>query len=312
VLVFACDHHSVDLPPGHRFPMAKYRRLREELLARGVIRPEQLRTSEPGPLELLHGAHDPAYVRAIADGSVDARIVRRIGLPWSEALVRRSLASVMGTLEAARSALRDGLAGNLAGGTHHASADSGSGFCVFNDLAVTARVLLAEGTVERILILDLDVHQGDGTAAILGGDASVFTCSVHGEKNFPFQKQKSHLDVPLADGADDDAYLHAVTRAVEVCLASGPFDLALYQAGVDALESDKLGRLAVTPEGMRARDAFVLEALRGAGIPVALTLGGGYSDPIERTLDAHVATYEEAMRVWRSDSYHLVPTPSLP
>jgi len=192
------------------------------------------------------------------------------------------------------------MAGNLAGGTHHASRSSGSGFCVFNDLAVAARVLLREGAVRRVLVLDLDVHQGDGTAAILGSDAEVFTCSVHGEKNFPFRKERSHLDLPLPDGTDDRGYLQAVEDAITGSLREGPFDLALYQAGVDALASDKLGRLKVSAAGMRARDARVLGALRELGVPVVLTLGGGYSDPIDATIDAHVATYEEAMRVSRA------------
>jgi acetoin utilization deacetylase AcuC-like enzyme len=296
VIVYACDHFEVELPPGHRFPMVKYRRLREELLGRGVLAAEEVRRSEPIAVELLELAHRGEYVRAVVEGTLASDRMRRIGLPWSEELVRRSRATVGGTLSAARTALRDGIAGNLAGGTHHAGLDGGAGFCVFNDLAVTARVLLEEGTVTRILILDLDVHQGDGTAAILGAEPRVFTCSVHGAKNFPFEKARSDLDLPLEDGADDGRYLEAVERALAVCMEAGPFDLALYQAGVDALESDKLGRLRVTLAGMRQRDARVLGALRGAGVPVVLTLGGGYSDPIDRTIDAHVATYEEARR----------------
>lgn len=292
--IFHCDSIEVSLPAGHRFPMRKYAMLRRALLDRGVVAPDDIRVAGLASRGDLESVHTSAYIEAMLDGGADVSMMRPIGLPWSEDLALRSRASVGGTIAAARAAIEDGLAGNLAGGTHHAFASRGAGFCVFNDLAVTARVLQRAGEVGRVLVLDLDVHQGDGTAAILGADADVFTCSVHGEKNFPFSKERSHLDVPLPDGATDGVFLEAVDHALSISLSSGPFDLVLYQAGVDALATDKLGRLEVSPEGMRERDRRVLRRLRGEGLPVALTLGGGYADPIDSTIDAHVATYEEA------------------
>lgn len=292
--VFHCDHIEVSLPAGHRFPMGKYAALRRELISRGVVDVDRMQAAALASRDELESAHTAEYTAAILDGGADASMMRPIGLPWSEALALRARASVGGTMAAARAALEDGIAGNLAGGTHHAFASRGAGFCVFNDLAVTARVLREAGEVGRVLILDLDVHQGDGTAAILGGEVDVFTCSVHGEKNFPFQKQRSHLDVPLPDGASDAVFLEAVEHALSTSLSSGAFDLVLYQAGVDALATDRLGRLEVSQGAMRERDRRVLRRLRGEGVPVALTLGGGYSDPIGPTIEAHMATYEEA------------------
>lgn len=292
--VYYSDHHAVPLPPGHRFPMGKYARLRTRLVDDGVVSSSALAPAPAATRAELCRAHDPGYVDAVLTGRLDERAQRRIGLPWSEALVARTLASVGGTLAAARDALRDGLAGNLAGGTHHAHRDFGSGFCVWNDLAVTAATLLAEGQVARVLVFDADVHQGDGTATIFADEPRVFTASLHGARNFPFVKPASDLDVELVDGADDATVLAAIDAALTTVAARFTPDLVLYQAGVDALADDQLGRLAMTAAGLAERDRRVLAHFRGRGVPVVLTLGGGYAAPIERTIDAHVNTYRAA------------------
>ncbi|MBK9037466.1 MAG: histone deacetylase [Myxococcales bacterium] len=295
--VFYSDHHAVWLPLGHRFPMGKYARLRARLVDDGVVPAAMM---APAPLARpvdLERAHDPGYVAAMLAGTLDPRAVRKLGLPWSPALVTRSLASVGGTLAAARAALVDGVAGNLAGGTHHAHRDHGSGFCVWNDLAVTAATLLAERAVGRVLVFDCDVHQGDGTAAIFADEPRVFTYSIHGGRNFPFVKPASDRDVELPDGADDALVLPLIAAGLAEVAARFTPDLVLYQAGVDPLAADKLGRLAMTAAGLAERDRIVLAHFRGRGIPVALTLGGGYAEPVEATVDAHVGTYRAAMGV---------------
>jgi acetoin utilization deacetylase AcuC-like enzyme len=276
--------------------MGKYRRLRELLLERAILRPDQLVKSEPLARDALLVAHTEAYVQACFDGTLDEAAVRRIGFPWSPALLVRSLASAGGTLSAARWALERGAAGNLAGGTHHAHADFGAGYCVFNDLAVTATTLLAERRVERVLIVDLDVHQGDGTASIFREEPRVFTFSMHGEKNFPFRKQRSSRDVELPDGCEDARYLDALDQHLpEVFEACAP-SLVLYQAGVDALREDTLGRLHLTHAGLRERDRRVFELCWSRAIPLAVTLGGGYARPIEATVEALAGTYVELTR----------------
>jgi acetoin utilization deacetylase AcuC-like enzyme len=297
--VWHCDEREVRLPRGHPFPMEKYALLRRALVDEGVLAPAELRRAPEISIAALRAVHDAVYVDAVLAGTLAAAAVRRLGFPWSQALVRRSLASVGGTLAAARSALADGLSGNLAGGTHHAHRAFGSGYCVFNDLAVAARVLLDEGVVERVLVLDLDVHQGDGTAAMLAGEPRAVTVSVHGARNFPAQKERSDVDLELADGAGDEPYLAAVDLALERSLARGPFGLALYQGGVDPLAEDRLGRLAVSAAGLAERDRRALARLRAAAVPVALTLGGGYARPIALSIAAHVATYRAAKALER-------------
>ena len=294
VRIYYSDHHAVPLPPGHRFPMSKYAALRARLVDDAVVPATWL---EPAPLATvaeLEGVHDPGYVAAVMEGWLDERAVRRLGLPWSPALVARSRASVGGTLAAARAALRDGLGGNLAGGTHHAHRDAGSGFCVWNDLAVTAAWLLDARGLGRVLVLDLDVHQGDGTATIFADRPAVFTCSMHGARNFPFHKATSDLDVELPDGADDALVLARLDAVLAELAERFLPDLVLYQAGVDALAADKLGRLGMSAAGLAERDRRVLAHFRGRGIPLVLTLGGGYADPIEASVDAHVGTYRVA------------------
>jgi acetoin utilization deacetylase AcuC-like enzyme len=294
--VWYSDPYEVPLPEGHRFPMGKYRLVREALLARRILTAEQLELSTPLDEATLAVVHDRAYLRACFDGTLDEAALRRVGFPWSDALLQRSLASAGGTLSAARHALEHGVAGNLAGGTHHAHAGFGSGYCVFNDLAVAAATLLAERRVERVLVVDLDVHQGDGTAAIFRNEPRVFSFSMHGAKNFPFRKQVSTRDVELPDGCDDAHYLSLLdTHLPEVFEASAP-SLVLYQGGVDALKQDSLGRLHLSHEGLRERDRRVFDLCWSRAVPIAVTLGGGYSRPIEATVEACIGTYVELRR----------------
>ena len=294
---FASDSYTVELPTEHRFPMGKYRTLRERLVERRLLEADQIEVAPTVDPARLEAVHDPGYVRAFLDGSLPRDAVRRLGFPWTPSYARRALASVGGTLQATRAALEDGLAGALAGGTHHAHRDFGAGYCAFNDLAVATHWLLEEAGVERVLIFDVDVHQGDGTAAMLQDEPRAFTCSLHGARNFPARKTVSDLDVPLADGTDDEAYLVALDAALEEALERARPQFVLAQLGVDVLEVDRLGRLALSPAGVRARDRRLLERFRGEGLPVVMTLGGGYAEPIDATVEAHVATWEVALEL---------------
>jgi acetoin utilization deacetylase AcuC-like enzyme len=296
VRVWYSDPYSVPLPEGHRFPMGKYQRLRELLLERGVLNEHLLELSLPIERHLLLCVHTAEYVSACFDGTLDEAALRRVGFPWSHQLLQRSLASAGGTLSAARWALHGGVAGNLAGGTHHAHADFGSGYCVFNDLAVASATLLNERLVERVLIVDLDVHQGDGTAAIFKTEPRVFTFSMHGAKNFPFRKQVSTRDIELPDGCDDSLYLALLDEHLPQVFESCAPSLVLYQAGVDALREDALGRLHLTHAGLRERDRRVFDLCWSRAVPVVVTLGGGYAKPIEASVEASVGTYVELRR----------------
>ncbi|HZI12545.1 MAG TPA: histone deacetylase [Myxococcus sp.] len=297
--VFHSDSYEAPLPPEHRFPMEKYRLVREALLERGVLPPHCLIPSTPCSREDLERVHTPRYLDAFFQGTLTEAELRRLGFPWSWGLLERSRAAVAGTLEASRSALQDGIAGNLAGGTHHGFADHGEGFCVFNDIAVAIRALQAERLIRRAVVVDLDVHQGNGTAAIFAGDDSVFTFSMHGEHNFPFRKQPSSRDVGLPDGTTDAEYLDALALHLPEVLDTAGADLLFFQAGVDPLAEDALGRLSLTLAGLRERDRLVLEAARHRGLPAVLTLGGGYAKPLSATIDAHVGTYEVAIALFR-------------
>ncbi|MEO7650509.1 MAG: histone deacetylase [Bryobacteraceae bacterium] len=291
--LFHCDHHAFALPADHKFPSEKYRLLREKLAQTGRFRfSESPAVSE----SLLAATHDSIYVRSFLDGTVDPRIMRRIGFPWSEGLVRRTLASVGGTLSAADDALNYGFGGNLAGGTHHALREEGAGFCVFNDIAVVARNLLESRRVGRVAVVDLDVHQGDGTAVLLAGEPRAITLSLHGRNNFPFRKQRSSIDIELADGTEDDEYLMTLDSVLPQVAEFVP-DIVFYQSGVDALATDRLGRLSLTPAGMAIRDERVAGLCRSLGVPLVITLGGGYSKPIAATVDAHAATFLTAARI---------------
>ncbi len=291
-VLFYTDHHVLPLPEGHRFPIRKYRMLRE------LLEKDEFFEFRPAPLadaRTVELAHDPQYVADFLTGALSPQAIRRIGFPWSEQLVQRTLASVGGTLAAAQIALEQGFGGTLAGGTHHAFRAEGSGYCVFNDIAVAIESLRRRGTHSRFAVVDLDVHQGDGTAQIFENDPAVFTFSMHGSNNFPFRKQRSKLDLDLADGTGDDEYLQVLERALPTVLESLP-EIVFYQAGVDPLDSDRLGRLKLSMQGLQRRDEMVFGALRRAALPVVVTLGGGYSEPIERTAEAHAQTFRTAAR----------------
>ncbi|MCS7082264.1 MAG: histone deacetylase [Bacteroidetes bacterium] len=295
--VYYSDPYELPLPPGHRFPAGKYRMLRQRLLACGLVREAELALAPMADWDVLARAHSPTYLAAVRFGGLSQAQQRQIGFPWSPELVRRSRASVGGTLQAVRTALEAGIAGNLAGGTHHAFADRGAGFCVFNDLAVSALEALAQGWVRRVAVLDLDVHQGDGTAALLRGRPGLWTASVHAQANYPFRKVPSDLDVGLPDGTEDAPYLEVVQAVLRKLERFRP-DLVLYQAGVDSLREDRLGRLALSLEGLAKRDELVLSWARRLKVPIALTLGGGYAEPMERTVEAHLQTYRIARELF--------------
>lgn len=304
--LYYADHFVLPLPDGHRFPMEKYSLLRSRLAASGHFAAEDFRVAPAiGDDDLLH-AHDTAYVRSVIDGSIAAASMRRIGFPWSAAMVERSRRSAGATLAACHSALarEQGVAcaANLAGGTHHAHRDFGSGFCVFNDAAIAALALRAGGQVRRIAIIDLDVHQGDGTAAMLADEPEVFTCSVHGANNFPFRKQRSDLDVELADGTGDDAYLAALDAALDLVFARARPQLVLYLAGADPYADDRLGRLALSIAGLAARDERVLARCVAADVPVAIMMAGGYGRRIDDTVSIHCNTLLTAARLSRAAS----------
>ena len=297
MLFFYPDTPDLTLPASHRFPAGKYRMLRRTIEEQAILGDWRLAPSPAAKIADLSRAHSPGYVAAVLDGTVPADIQRRIGLPWSETLAQRSRATVGGSLAAARRALRDGLSGQLAGGTHHAHRDFGSGYCVFNDLAVAALTLVEEGEARRIAIVDLDVHQGDGNAAILADHPDVFVVSLHGEKNFPFRKVPSDLDIGLPDGTGDRAYLAALADALEATAAFRP-DLVLYLAGVDPLHSDTLGRLDLTFDGLMARDRLVFEFCWRRDIPISIAIGGGYASPISDSVQAYANTFRVAHEVY--------------
>ena len=286
---FSSHQFVLPLPQGHRFPMRKYERLQEELLARRVLQPGDIHEPHAATDAELGHAHAPDYIARVAHNQLTESELRRIGFPWTEAMVQRSRRSTGATLDAARTALNEGVAANLAGGTHHACHDHGEGYCVFNDAAVTARVLLAEGLVQRVAVVDLDVHQGNGTAEICGHDADVFTLSLHGERNFPFRKVASHLDVGLPDGTGDVDYLAALGPALAAVWRFEP-ELIVYLAGADPHEDDTLGRLKLTLAGLQERDRMVLQGARERGIAVAVAMAGGYGRELETTVAVHVQT----------------------
>ena len=282
--------YTFPLPAEHRFPVAKYAMLRARVIADGSVAPEQMRDPPAASDDELLLAHTADYVARFNAGMLEPAEVRRIGLPWSEELVERSRRAVGGTIAAARHALSLGIAMNLAGGTHHAFADHGEGFCVYNDIAVAIRGLQRDGLIGRAAIVDLDVHQGNGTHAILAGDERVFTFSMHGGKNFPFHKVSGSLDIELADGTDDDEYLTQLTGVLPSIMARAAPDIVFYIAGADPHEGDALGRLSLTFAGLARRDAYVLTQCRDVGIPVAITIGGGYGRRIEDTVAIHAET----------------------
>jgi acetoin utilization deacetylase AcuC-like enzyme len=292
VLIYATDHFVLPLPPGHRFPMRKYAALRERVAG---VAGAALREPASATDAQLASAHDLVYIAAVASGALDAAALRRIGFPWTSAMVERSRRSVGATIAACVEALATGCGINLAGGTHHAHRTFGEGFCVFNDAAVAARAMQAERGVERVLVVDLDVHQGDGTAAIFDRDPGVFTFSMHGRGNFPFRKARSDLDIEFDDGTGDATYLATLAGTLPRVVAAFRPQLAIYLAGADPYVGDRLGRLALTKPGLAARDGYVLGILQQAGVPVAITMAGGYADRIDDIVDIHFATVEMAL-----------------
>jgi acetoin utilization deacetylase AcuC-like enzyme len=296
--MFAFSSSSYTVPAWkHSYPMEKYRLVPERLVAEGTLLPGELITPAPTTLDEILRVHAAEYVSAVINGTLDKMALRRIGLPWSRALVRRGLAVIGGTLRAAAAALTDGTAVNLGGGTHHAFAGHGAGYCVFNDLVIALRHLRAQGLAQRFLIIDLDVHQGDGSAALCRDDDDVFTFSVHGEKNFPGKKETSSWDIPLPSGLGDTQYLDTLDRALTSLQDRFAPDLILYQAGVDVLAEDRFGKLDLTMAGIAERDRLVCEFARAGGWPLCVTLGGGYSPDIEQIVEAHCETVRTAERV---------------
>ena len=282
--------YAIALPTNHRFPIAKYALLRDAVIASGLVPPTHMHEPDRAPIDSLRLVHTERYIEAVRSGTLSEAEQRRIGLPWSESLVERSCRAVGGTCEAATAALDRGVTMNLAGGTHHAFPDHGEGFCVFNDVAVAIRTLQRHGRIRRAVVIDLDVHQGNGTHAIFTGDPSVFTFSMHGGRNYPFHKVAGSLDVELADGTGDDAYLTALAETLPGILSASAPDLAIYLAGADSHEGDRLGRLCLTFEGLARRDVMVLDACREVGIPVVITIAGGYGRNIEDSVRVHLNT----------------------
>jgi acetoin utilization deacetylase AcuC-like enzyme len=292
---FTCDRFPIPLPDWHRFPLVKYARLRRRVEEAGLIAPEDILVPMAATDEQLALAHDPDYVRKAVDGGLSADEVRAIGFPWTPALVERSRRSVGATIEASRLAFDDGVAVNLAGGTHHAYRDHGAGFCLFNDAAVAARVVQVEGKAQRVVIIDCDVHQGDGTASIFADDPTVFTFSIHSAQNYPLRKQASDLDIELEDGAQDAVYLEALDQGISTALERAEADLAVYLAGADPFIYDRLGRLRVSKAGLAERDRLVFERCRAVGLPVAVTMAGGYAEEVDDTVEIHYQTVVEAV-----------------
>lgn len=291
-------HYVAPLPQGHRFPMIKFQKLYELLLKDGILTPENLYQPQIPDQSLLELVHTPDYIENYCQGTLDAKAQRRIGLPWSPELVRRTCTAVGGTILTAKLALEYGIACNTAGGTHHAFPDFGSGFCIFNDLAIAARVLQKWGLVKQVLIVDLDVHQGDGTAFIFQNDPRVFTFSMHCEINFPSRKQTSDLDVPLPEGLDNDGYLQILANYLPDLLSQVKPDLVLYDAGVDTHVGDRLGKLALTDEGIYRRERQVLSTCRAGGYPVACVIGGGYAEEMESLVYRHSLLHRAARDVY--------------
>ncbi|MBA3913946.1 MAG: histone deacetylase [Acidobacteriales bacterium] len=300
--LYTTDQHVIPLPPGHKFPIRKYTLLRRMLEEDGYFQFRPAPFSTRTEIELVHGAE---YVDGFLNGTLSASAIRRIGFPWSDGLVQRTLASVGGTVAASRNALLQGWGGTLAGGTHHAFADEGSGFCVFNDIAVAIRVLRSEDKIRRAAVIDVDVHQGDGTAHIFRDDPDVLTLSLHCKNNFPLRKQQSKIDVELDAGTSDEAYLARLAPVLPRVLDFEP-DIVFYQSGVDGLESDVLGHLSLTLNGLKRRDSMVMSAVLEQHVPFVITLGGGYSDPITLTAEAHANTFRTAAAIF-DGATHVMP-----
>ncbi len=286
------------LPEGHRFPMQKYEWIPEQLCYEGIVRESDLKRPEIAPLNQLQWTHTSDYLDRLQYQKLTPAEIRKIGFPLSEALVKREFQILQGTLDCAYAALKSGVALNVAGGTHHAFANRGEGFCVLNDIAFAANVLLQEKIASKMLVVDLDVHQGNGTASLFHTKPEVFTFSMHGEKNYPMHKEQSDLDIELPDGCNDKQYLKTLQESLPRLIDQVQPDFIFYQAGVDILETDKLGRLAITLQGCEARDRFVFEQCKQNRIPVAVSMGGGYSPELKTIVDAHVNTFRQAALIF--------------
>lgn len=294
---FYADHYVLPLPDGHRFPMEKYRKLRDLVAQLDGV--ELKNAPSVTDTQILY-AHDPTYLIKVLQGTLSAKEVQEIGFPWSAQMVERSRRSAGATLAAAKLAMTEGIAANLAGGTHHAYRNKGSGFCVFNDSAIAARAIQKEVNPQlKLAIIDLDVHQGNGTASILENDPSIFTLSIHGENNFPFSKEKSDLDIGLPDDTSDTLYLEALHQGLEIMDARFKPDLIIYLAGADPHEADRLGKLSVTKEGMRQRDECVFQYGLDRQIPIAFSMAGGYGTEIQSTIEIHFQTIQIALHYYQ-------------
>lgn len=294
MIAYYCDHFVLPLLDGHRFPMRKYARLRQRVIETETLSPNCLRVPDGATDSDILRAHLPEYLDKVKNGTLTSKEVRRIGFPWSLELVERSRRSSGGTLSACRTALREGISANLAGGTHHACDDHGEGYCVFNDSVVAARAIQAEGLAKKIVIIDCDVHQGNGTAQITHEDTSIYTFSIHGEKNFPFRKFPSDFDIGLPDNTGDSEYLETLEIALERILYLQQPDLVIYQSGADPYIGDKLGKLSLSKNGLYQRDRLVLGMCFAERIPVTVTMGGGYAEEVDDIVDIHLQTIQIA------------------
>jgi acetoin utilization deacetylase AcuC-like enzyme len=294
--IFYTDQFAIPLPPKHTFPVQKYALLRKHLLASNIVEQENFHIPRAATLEEITLVHDEDYIRRLFTGELTPKEIRPIGLPWSNEIVERARRSVGGTIEACRSALLEGVAVNLGGGTHHAFHDRGQGYCILNDAAIAARALQTESLAGNILIADCDVHQGNGTAALFHNDPSVFTFSIHGKNNFPYRKEAGDLDIALDDGTTDEDYLKALKQGAEYALGQIAADLVIYLAGADPFKDDRFGRLSLTKNGLAQRDQMVFQYCYEAGLPVAVTMAGGYARNLQDAVDIHYQTVVAAIK----------------
>jgi acetoin utilization deacetylase AcuC-like enzyme len=300
--LFYSPYYYADIGENHVFPIRKFELVKDKLLAEGTLRADEIYQPEPARAEDLHLVHTEDYISRLVSGDLTAKEIRKLGLPWSQSLVRRSFHAISGTINAARYALQDGISSNLAGGTHHAYPDRGEGFCVLNDVAVAVRILQREKLAERFLIVDCDVHQGNGTAFIFRDDPTVFTFSMHGAKNYPLHKEKSTLDIELADGTRDAEFLETLEEALPRIFLHNP-DIIFYLGGADPFEKDKLGRLNLSIEGLRRRDETVLRFARERHTPIVTTMSGGYALDISDTVEIHCNTIRAVKKVFFEDEF---------
>ena len=293
--IFYTDQFAIPLPEKHTFPAQKYALLRKRLLASDLVENRDFHIPRAATVEEITRVHDEGYIRRLLNGELTPKEIRPVGFPWSKQIVERARRSVGGTIEACQSALADGVAVNLGGGTHHAFRDRGQGYCILNDAAIAVRALQANNLTGNILIIDCDVHQGNGTAALFRDDPSVFTFSIHGKNNFPYRKEAGDLDIALEDGTGDEAYVSALQEGVAYALGQIQADFAIYLAGADPYKDDRFGRLALTKAGLAQRDRLVLQLLYKAGLPVAVTMAGGYARNVQDVVDIHFQTVRSAV-----------------